>query len=241
MTMSKLQCVADTLAPVTHRIVLAISVSEHAAPTRRKNAPSAAFLNGTLLRQEACGLASAVGSERPAVAGFTATRVLHERGAPGTLAPLVSPSVWTTVSATIHPPPSRALARATPGFAGFAEHGWRRAQLGLRRGWTPPVVAGCCARPVVRGNGGGHHSCAPWAACTHFRAAWAALMARRGTGVPRPHGPAEHEPCESERPAARWGGPLASRKWGRVSDRNRQAKCLASRALGRALARGVES
>jgi hypothetical protein len=146
----------------------------------------AAPLDRLLPRAEACGLATISEAERPAIAAFTCPRCLNVHGAPRAIAPLSTPPTWTAGSAEIHPPASRLQPRATSGCAGFAGHGsaMPSSTSGRLLRSRPTVrldaarAAGSRARTRVRGDAGGHHSCAPWAARTHFRPAGAGLMAR---------------------------------------------------------------
>ena len=125
-----LTVIADQLGLNAQRSASTTLVSERAISARTIKTAHASSLNGPFMREEVCDLASVVGAEHPAVAGFTAAHFLNVRGAPGARAPLFASSVWTTDSTDIHLPPSRLLPRATPGCAGCAKRGWRRISLG---------------------------------------------------------------------------------------------------------------
>jgi len=99
---------ADQLGLNAQRGASTKLVSERAVLAREINASPVAPLDGSLSREEACGLASVGGAGRRAVAGFTATHALNGWGAPGAFAPLSVPSAWTADSTSIHLPPSRA-------------------------------------------------------------------------------------------------------------------------------------
>src|SRR6185312_1299647 len=188
-TTTSLTVFADRLGVSAQRGASTKLVSERAIPTREKKAPPAAPLNGSLSREEACGLASFGGAGRRAVAGFTTAHALNGRGPPGAFAPLSAPSVCTTDSASIHLPPSRALPRATPGCAGCAKRGWRRTSLGRRLAATRPSGDSAERRPSPPGVAPGLSASATSAANTRARRRRRALIfARLGPGV-RPRAP----------------------------------------------------
>jgi len=172
---------ADCLGRHAQRRASALLVSHHALPARAKKTPHAVRLNGVHLRGEACRLACVVGAERPAATGFTTTRTLDGCGAPEAYAPLTSTSFCTTDSVVIHLPPSRALPRATPGFAGCAERGWRRTPLGTKSAVSRPTLYAAVRRPSPPGVARGLASAATAAAISHHARgrAWL-LFARLG-------------------------------------------------------------
>ena len=182
-TTASLTVFVDQLGVSAQRGASTKLVSERAIPAREIKTPPAAPLNGSLSREEACGLASSGGAGRRAVAGFTTAHSLNGRGAPGAHAPLSAPSVWTTDFVSIHLPPSRALPRATPGCAGCAKRGWRRTSLGRRLAATRPSGDSAERRPSPPGVARGLSATATSAANTRARRGRRALIfARLGPG-----------------------------------------------------------
>jgi len=181
ITTVSLTIFADRLGLSAQRLASTTVVSELAFLARLEKAPHAAPLYGALSPEEACRLACVVGAERPADTGFTTTRTLHGCGAPEAYAPLTSTSFWTIDSVAIHLPPSRALPRATPGFAGCAERGWRRTPLGTKSAVTRPTLYAAERRPSPPGVARGLASATTAAAISrHARGRAWLLFARLG-------------------------------------------------------------
>lgn len=108
-------------------------------------------LDGSLSREEACGLASSWWAGRRTTSGFTRRPFPgRQQGSRGFL-----PSVrFISLHDRLHihsPPPSRALPRATPGCTGCAKRGWRRTSLGLRPATSWPASGSAVRRPSPPG------------------------------------------------------------------------------------------